>query len=150
MIRRPLRSTRSVTLLPYSTLFRTLHISYTDAQLLRYLPITQFFNTMSQIYLFRPGRKAVDSQTVTLPHLVQLRRCVWPGHFLAGCADHGVQRPGLGPAPHTRSEEHTSELQSTNAHLVCRLLLEKKKKNKISNHITYINTNKQKTSQQTD
>src|SRR3546814_2073798 len=27
-----------------------------------------------------------------------------------------------------RSEEHTSELQSTNAHLVCRLLLEKKNK----------------------
>src|SRR3546814_3149647 len=26
-----------------------------------------------------------------------------------------------------RSEEHTSELQVTNAHLVCRLLLEKKK-----------------------
>src|SRR2546422_4488052 len=32
-----------------------------------------------------------------------------------------------GPAP-TRSEEHTSELQSR-LHLVCRLLLEKKKKN---------------------
>src|SRR5262245_64062071 len=31
----------------------------------------------------------------------------------------------------TRSEEHTSELQSLR-HLVCRLLLEKKKKNKIS------------------
>src|SRR2546430_8580559 len=30
----------------------------------------------------------------------------------------------------TRSEEHTSELQSQ-SHLVCRLLLEKKKKNKI-------------------
>src|SRR3546814_9775366 len=29
-----------------------------------------------------------------------------------------------------RSEEHTSELQSTNAHLVCRLLLEKKKTTK--------------------
>src|SRR3546814_9735845 len=28
----------------------------------------------------------------------------------------------------TRSEEHTSELQVTNAHLVCRLLLEKQKK----------------------
>src|SRR3546814_21138447 len=54
-----------------------LHSSYTDAQLLRYLPITQFFNTLSQIYLFRPGRQAVDSQTVTLPHLVHLRRCVW-------------------------------------------------------------------------
>src|SRR5207253_10726085 len=30
-------------------------------------------------------------------------------------------------APHARSEEHTSELQSR-GHLVCRLLLEKKKK----------------------
>src|SRR3546814_5246031 len=30
----------------------------------------------------------------------------------------------------SRSEEHTSELQVTNAHLVCRLLLEKKKKHK--------------------
>src|SRR2546429_4155017 len=36
--------------------------------------------------------------------------------------------PGLYAA---RSEEHTSELQSR-LHLVCRLLLEKKKKNKIS------------------
>src|SRR2546422_6133313 len=33
-----------------------------------------------------------------------------------------------------RSEEHTSELQSR-LHLVCRLLLEKKKKNKIRIHI---------------
>src|SRR5258708_26275929 len=32
---------------------------------------------------------------------------------------------------HHRSEEHTSELQSPD-HLVCRLLLEKKKKNNIS------------------
>src|SRR2546422_7239003 len=34
---------------------------------------------------------------------------------------------GQGVASHTRSEEHTSELQSR-LHLVCRLLLEKKKK----------------------
>src|SRR5438552_5615531 len=40
--------------------------------------------------------------------------------------DH-AQRFGL--ARHGRSEEHTSELQSPD-HLVCRLLLEKKKKNK--------------------
>src|SRR5437660_7294479 len=33
----------------------------------------------------------------------------------------------------TRSEEHTSELQSR-GHLVCRLLLEKKKKKKIKTH----------------
>src|SRR3989442_9600390 len=34
-------------------------------------------------------------------------------------------------APHIRSEEHTSELQSR-PHLVCRLLLEKKKKKRNS------------------
>src|SRR2546425_5916237 len=34
----------------------------------------------------------------------------------------------------TRSEEHTSELQSL-AYLVCRLLLEKKKKNNTSIHV---------------
>src|SRR5258708_12003277 len=36
------------------------------------------------------------------------------------------------PPPCNRSEEHTSELQSPD-HLVCRLLLEKKKKKKITN-----------------
>src|SRR2546429_7029540 len=36
-------------------------------------------------------------------------------------------RSGVGTAGATRSEEHTSELQSR-LHLVCRLLLEKKKK----------------------
>src|SRR6476659_11424660 len=38
------------------------------------------------------------------------------------------RRPGWASSPWTRSEEHTSELQSLR-HLVCRLLLEKKKKN---------------------
>src|SRR5690348_9805598 len=37
---------------------------------------------------------------------------------------------------HTRSEEHTSELQSP-VHLVCRLLLEKKKKKNTNNYILY-------------
>src|SRR2546422_3343455 len=42
----------------------------------------------------------------------------------------------LGPAlGGTRSEEHTSELQSR-LHLVCRLLLEKKKQNTIENNAT--------------
>src|SRR2546429_6390425 len=36
-------------------------------------------------------------------------------------------------AIHLRSEEHTSELQSR-LHLVCRLLLEKKKNNRIDTH----------------
>src|SRR5437870_10931324 len=38
----------------------------------------------------------------------------------------------LPPAMQARSEEHTSELQSR-GHLVCRLLLEKKKKNEMKN-----------------
>src|SRR3712207_6971186 len=38
-----------------------------------------------------------------------------------------LRPPGTGPARSRRSEEHTSELQSRQ-YLVCRLLLEKKKK----------------------
>src|SRR5947199_3142223 len=41
----------------------------------------------------------------------------------AGRTAHGQRRPGCGPEA-SRSEEHTSELQSLR-HLVCRLLLEK-------------------------
>src|SRR5205814_10392925 len=41
--------------------------------------------------------------------------------------DRWLGQPGDGAASQTRSEEHTSELQSLR-HLVCRLLLEKKKK----------------------
>src|SRR2546425_9114745 len=43
-----------------------------------------------------------------------------------------VDRRALIHPQHARSEEHTSELQSL-AYLVCRLLLEKKKKNKNTN-----------------
>src|SRR3989441_8566293 len=43
----------------------------------------------------------------------------------------------------TRSEEHTSELQSL-AYLVCRLLLEKKKKNKTTSNL--VNKNRAKMS----
>src|SRR5438046_4695743 len=46
-----------------------------------------------------------------------------------------VQVRGPVPAPHTRSEEHTSELQSL-TNLVCRLLLEKKKKETMSTRAT--------------
>src|SRR3546814_8330342 len=49
-------------------------------------------------------------------------------HIIAGAAN-----PGLAEASRRepiRSEEHTSETPVTHAHLVCRLLLEKKKKRK--------------------
>src|SRR2546428_4474638 len=50
----------------------------------------------------------------------------------------GSVAPATPPAPPIRSEEHTSELQSR-SDLVCRLLLEKKKK-KTGNHITTTHT----------
>src|SRR5690625_8029121 len=50
------------------------------------------------------------------------------GHVgVFGKEEHGEGRPGILDVE-ARSEEHTSELQSR-GHLVCRLLLEKKKKN---------------------
>src|SRR5438309_3123511 len=51
-------------------------------------------------------------------------------------ADESPKRDGTGLS---RSEEHTSELQSQ-FHLVCRLLLEKKKKNIQSKKVLYSNS----------
>src|SRR2546430_12638368 len=51
---------------------------------------------------------------------------------LDGCVDAASQRDDQAHGdPPDRSEEHTSELQSQ-SNLVCRLLLEKKKKNLVS------------------
>src|SRR5205807_6753613 len=47
----------------------------------------------------------------------------------SGYSDHFLGRSGRFEGAPSRSEEHTSELQSP-CNLVCRLLLEKKKKNK--------------------
>src|SRR5687767_15277890 len=60
-------------------------------------------------------------------------RCAGTGRSSARARSQPRGRPGGnrggGRARHARSEEHTSELQSL-AYLVCRLLLEKKKKKK--------------------
>src|SRR5205085_9959195 len=50
--------------------------------------------------------------------------------ILAAGPRHWPLRPMTGTSARARSEEHTSELQSQ-SNLVCRLLLEKKKKKKI-------------------
>src|SRR2546425_5002598 len=65
-------------------------------------------------------RSAADHETLGKVH--QVRRGV------AGRAHAGSDQAGVDH----RSEEHTSELQSL-AYLVCRLLLEKKKKKKAKN-----------------
>src|SRR2546422_6090142 len=58
----------------------------------------------------------------------RLRRPQTPALTVAGSvATAGASGLGLPSVRYSRSEEHTSELQSR-LHLVCRLLLEKKKK----------------------
>src|SRR5258708_10528060 len=47
-----------------------------------------------------------------------------------------ASKAGSAAAKRFRSEEHTSELQSPD-HLVCRLLLEKKKSFKVDDHTTW-------------
>src|SRR2546422_6382487 len=100
MIRRPPRST----LFPYTTLFRSVppHGAEEDAA------------TGGEV----PARRGESRH----------RRPAVRGHD-GGARDRRRLPPGRSAArrPVARSEEHTSELQSR-LHLVCRLLLEKKKK----------------------
>src|SRR5262245_65015794 len=93
-----LRRPARSTLFPYTTLFR----SHVGQRL--------------QVHEAR----APDPQPVRLGAAI--------GHDVAAELPAGRFDGGVGlPRRHLRSEEHTSELQSLR-HLVCRLLLEKKKK----------------------
>src|SRR5690625_5329062 len=60
--------------------------------------------------------------------LVQVGELAQRAQVAFGLGDGGEPRAGGGIGRQQRSEEHTSELQSR-GHLVCRLLLEKKKPN---------------------
>ena len=109
MIRRPPRST----LFPYTTLFRSAGFV-----------CSLLWVSQNEIYRFR------SRETV----------CPWPlqtiSSLLTG-SDINDGRPSFRIHPgcaSVRSEEHTSELQS-HSDLVCRLLLEKKKKNKHKHRI---------------
>src|SRR3989441_5665245 len=82
-------------------------------------PYTTLFR--SQVPVEPPGRVHVDHEEAARG---RGGRC---GRGTGAGLRRAVQRP-LGAICAQRSEEHTSELQSL-AYLVCRLLLEKKKKN---------------------
>src|SRR5258708_25096775 len=98
---------------------------------LHHLPNFFFFNdtATTEIYTSFPTRRSSD--LIRFP----VRGCdlvngVAPCQH--GCDDRAENEQLSARLPRTanaRSEEHTSELQSPD-HLVCRLLLEKKKKNK--------------------
>src|SRR2546422_5885098 len=97
MIRRPPRST----LFPYTTLFRSLRERK-----------SQHARTMA----LEMGKPLPQGEAET-------EKCAWACDYYAEHAERFLAEEPR----ETRSEEHTSELQSR-LHLVCRLLLEKKKK----------------------
>src|SRR3546814_4651352 len=117
MIRRPPRSTRTDTLFPYTTLFRS---QSGDSRRRR---------TADQRRRFLddlPDQHRRDPRDVDQRRVRHGRRDRRQQGLAAGSTvvPEAAERRTL-----SRSEEHTSELQSTNAHLVCRLLLEKKNNN---------------------
>src|SRR3712207_8903504 len=101
MIRRPPRST----LFPYTTLFRSMVRSSVNPL---YHTSSNWFNGNNDTQL-----RLNENGSLTFKYLSTLI----PGPPIISPQ----------PVPITRSEEHTSELQSRQ-YLVCRLLLEKKKK----------------------
>src|SRR5689334_24340850 len=101
MLRRPPRST----LFPYTTLFRSRVAVLTNAELDHHSTYSSLRDVEAT---FREFLGAAEDAVV------------WERPELLALADGG---PRVWPF---RSEEHTSELQSQ-FHLVCRLLLEKKK-----------------------
>src|SRR3712207_8967053 len=100
MIRRPPRST----LFPYTTLFRSRG---------HHQPPAVAYNVLDVVCVDRCTRSRIPCTTCT--------RATSGGVKLA------LDEPPRGAPRSGRSEEHTSELQSRQ-YLVCRLLLEKKKK----------------------
>src|SRR2546426_6160024 len=99
MIRRPPRST----LFPYTTLFRSLQ------RVRRHAPLVESRRSHAHRGSHQPPGREPSRRSERRP-----TRPPVPGH--------------VGGPSRTRSEEHTSELQSP-CNLVCRLLLEKKKNN---------------------
>src|SRR5256885_8603359 len=102
MIRRPPRST----LFPYTTLFRSRRLSVKGTRVLRR-------GDLRRAPRLRAATTGTHGRPAARRPSDRWRRL---RHWWAA------------PRPYARSEEHTSELQSP-CNLVCRLLLEKKKKN---------------------
>src|SRR5687768_17801616 len=90
------------TLFPYTTLFRS--------------ALSEPWSIFHGSHRFRP---VLDSAVLSC---IRVENCKSLPDLFA------VAKPADGNRNQRRSEEHTSELQSR-LHLVCRLLLEKKKKN---------------------
>src|SRR3546814_4240309 len=96
MLRRPPRSTRTDTLVPYTTLFRSYVLSFDDATMAQSLPL---FRDAEQ--RFRELEKALPNDPLVLYMLA------WTGYNAFAPASRLAKDDDA-----ARSEEHTSELQS--------------------------------------
>src|SRR3546814_9653202 len=121
MIRRPPRSTRTDTLFPYTTLFRSEG---------RQTSCRHAFRRPPGLLASAPPAIRIGSEGARTDHSVrhQNQRNPQCDMVRVRLGQRVVDHPERADEnARRRSEEHTSELQVTNAHLVCRLLLEKKK-----------------------
>src|SRR3546814_2164913 len=119
MIRRPPRSTRTDTLFPYTTLFRSLRENPRDVR-----SNLKFFARLSLLVIGHDGRDCramlhgVYSSFVTGGHCLRHRMEIERNGNDRGQSPDRRHRGRLRPHPPsalcrpTRSEEHTSELQS--------------------------------------
>src|SRR3546814_2392152 len=115
MIRRPPRSTRTDTLFPYTTLFRSLmYMSLPLSAMIR--PCVCIARKIFWMYAGKRDRSTDDFKRNRAP--IGRARAVLPARCDAG---------------HTRSEEHTSELQSLMRISYAVFCL--KKKNNIQQHM---------------
>src|SRR3546814_2887650 len=98
MIRRPPRSTRTDTLFPYTTLFRSVFRETAER-------VDEVFQPLAGwSVLAEMGREETQSK-------IQETRIAQPANFLLQAALADLLR-SWGVTPAARSEEHTSELQS--------------------------------------
>src|SRR3546814_6029717 len=112
MIRRPPRSTRTDTLFPYTTLFRSIW---------QHLPDSQRFAGQLCLHL---RRKQTSKNPPNYPFMRLL-----PNHRSRGETATSRHSPGCMSSIVQRSEEHTSELQSLMRISYAVFCLKKKKKN---------------------
>src|SRR3546814_5252392 len=116
MIRRPPRSTRTDTLFPYTTLFRSLYLLIPPGRI-----------GSRQIRLRQSSEQPRTDARAIIPHPWSLIR---------------MQTHHRGGAPNPRrSEEHTSELQSLMRSSYAVFCLKKKTKTHTSNKTTLIHNN---------
>src|SRR3546814_5448308 len=123
MIRRPPRSTRTDTLFPYTTLFRSAH-EFQDA-----VPYVMTMNVVDLLEMIDIAKR--DAQRLALVTRPDSR--LTQGAFKCAAIRKAREMNLFGRLARLlqvllepfRSEEHPSELQVPNAQHVCRLLLEK-------------------------